>query len=137
MNQLVLIGRITRKPEIKYSQGANPTAYGNYTIAVDRPTRRDAEKVTDFIDCKVVGQPAEFAEKYLDKGIKIAITGRIQKDNYTDREGNKKSNTYVQVLSHEFCESKGTQTTTPAPPQNDNNGFVNIPDSLMEELPFM
>lgn len=112
MNTAILIGRITKDPEIRYSQGGQPVAFGSYALAVDRPVGRNSEKVTDFINCKVVGKPAEFAEKYLRKGMKIAIEGRIQVDNYQDRDGNNRSTTYVQVLQHEFCESK--QTSEPA-----------------------
>lgn len=144
MNHITLIGRIVADPEIRYSQGANTVAYGNYSIAVDRPKRNDAEPVTDFIFCKVVGKTAEFAEKYLRKGMKIAIEGRLQVDNYTDKDGNKRSTTYVQVQNHEFCESKSSSN-------NSNNGyitpnstfpamgddFVSIPDGVeSEELPW-
>ena len=134
MNNLTLIGRITKDPEIRYSAGAQPVAFGSYTIAVDRPKRRDAESITDFIYCKVVGNPAEFAEKYLKKGMKIAIVGRVQVDNYKDQNGNNRSSTYVQVLQHEFCESKAK--TEEQNTLTENNDFVNIPDGIDEELPF-
>jgi single-strand DNA-binding protein len=139
MNNLSMIGRVAKEPEIRYSNGATSTAYGSYTLAVDRPTRKDADKITDFIYCKLVGGPAEFAEKYLRKGMKIAITGRVQVDNYKDRDGNNKSTTYVQVLSHEFCESKNTTTQATAPEQGTpvgNDDFFTVPDDVESELPF-
>lgn len=139
MNNINLIGRLTKDPEIRYSGGQNPVAYGSYTLAVDRPKRKDAEKVTDFIWCKVVGSNAEFTEKYLRQGMKIGITGRLQVDNYKDQEGNNRSTTYVQVQNQEFCESKSSwqqsaQTPPPAPTNNDE--WMSIPDNIEEELPF-
>lgn len=141
MNNVVIIGRLTRDPEIRWSIGDMPVAFGNYALAVDRPTRKDSENITDFINCKVVGKPAEFAEKHLRKGMKIAITGRIQVDRYEDRDGNNRTSTYVQVSTHEFCESRSNGETTQAAGQvpsvsEDENGFINIPDGLDEELPF-
>lgn len=136
MNHITIIGRITKDPEIRYSNSNQPTAYGSYTIAVDRPQRKDADKVTDFIYCKVLGKPAEFAEKYLRKGMKIAIEGRMQVDIYEDNNGNKRSTTYVLVNSHEFCESKsGDNENKTAPTQNSNN-FMDLPDGFEDELPF-
>ena len=129
MNKSILIGRLTKDPEIKYSSGNDPIAYGNYTIAVDRPTKKDADKITDFIYCKVVGKTAEFAEKYLKKGIKIAVEGRIQCDQWEDAEGNKKSSTYLQVLQHEFCESKSADEST-ATTDNDDFAPMDVPDDL-------
>lgn len=138
MNNICLIGRLTKEPEIRYSSGENTFAYGNYTLAVDRPKRKDAEQVTDFLFCKVVGKNAEFAEKHLHKGMKIGVTGRMQVDNYKDQDGNNKSTTYVQVLNQEFCESKSSsvQQTTPEITPTNGDGFMNIPDGIDEELPF-
>ena len=134
MNKSILIGRVAKDPEIKYSSGADPVAYGSCTLAVDRPKKKDADKITDFIYCKVVGKTAEFAEKYLKKGIKIAVEGRIQVDQYEDKEGNKKSTTYVQVLQHEFCESKSADSSDTAPADNDD--FVPLGDEDNDDLPF-
>lgn len=134
MNKLVLIGRIVKDPEVRYSTSG--VAFGSYTIAVDRPVAKDAEKVTDFLYCKVVGKTAEFVEKYLRKGMKIAVSGRVQCDNFTDKDGNKRSATYIQVNEHYFCESKGTSDAQPTQPQFNENGYVNIPDGFEEELPF-
>lgn len=139
MNLITIIGRIVRDPEIKHSNGAQPVAYGNYTIACDRPKRNDAEAVTDFIYCKVVGKTAEFAEKFLKKGMKIAINGRMQVDSYEDNDGNKKSTTYVLVTNHEFCESKssGSGESRPAPARKtDEDGYMDIPEGEWEQLPF-
>lgn len=133
MNSVVIIGRCTKDPEIRWSTGENTTAYGSYSLAVDRPVAKGREAITDFINCKVVGKPAEFAEKYLRKGMKIAIEGRIQVDNYKDQNGNNRSTTYVQVLSHEFCESKNSNAAEQKP---SGDGFMDIPDSLEDELPF-
>ena len=122
MNIFTAIGRITKDPEIRYLQRAKGSvAYGNYTLAVDRPKSKDAEPVTDFLYCKVVGKTAEFAEKYLRKGMKIAINGRVQVDNYTDKDGNKRSTTYIHVLQHEFCESKNSGNTSS---EESNDVFV-------------
>ena len=139
MNTVILIGRITKDPEIRYSQGNQPIAFGSYTIAVDRPVGKDKDPVTDFIYCKVVGKTADFAEKYLRKGLKIAIEGRIQVDSYQDRDGNNRSTTYVQVLQHEFCESRQNSESAPAQkaaPQKDDS-FMEIPESDWESLPFV
>jgi single-strand DNA-binding protein len=139
MNHVTLMARLTKDPEIRYSQGNEPTAYGSYTLAVDRPVGRGRDAITDFINCKVVGKPAEFAEKYLRKGMKIAIEGRIQVDNYKDKDGNNRSTTYVQVSSHEFCESRQSNEAAPAPERRatSDDGFMNIPDCIDEELPFV
>ena len=137
MNTVILLGRITKDPEIRYSNGENATAFGSYTIAVDRPTAKGKDTITDFINCKVVGRPAEFAEKYLRKGMKIAVEGRIQVDNYKDKDGNNRSTTYVQVSSHEFCESKqNNEAPVPQRITTSSDGFMNIPDGIDEELPF-
>lgn len=137
MNKVCIIGRIAKEPEVRYS--TSNVAFGSYTIAVDRPVAKDAEKVTDFLYCKVVGKTAEFVEKYLKKGMKIAVSGRVQCDTFKDKDGNTRSTTYIQVLEHEFCESKGTSdagTQQAAEPQFNADGFMNIPTGLEEELPF-
>ena len=131
MNKVTIIGRLSKDPEVRYSTSG--VAFGSYTIAVDRPVAKDAEKVTDFLYCKVVGKTAEFVEKHLKKGMKIAISGRVQCDSFKDKDGNNRSTTYIQVNEHEFCESKASLDNGQATPQN--NGYMNIPDD--EELPFM
>lgn len=138
MNKVILMGRLTRDPEVRYSQGEQATAIARYTVAVDRRFRRDGDSQTaDFIGCVAFGRQAEFAEKYLRKGTKIALTGRIQTGSYTNRDGQKVYTTDVVVEEQEFAESKTAGQTTqqnPAPVSED--GFMEIPDGLEEELPF-
>ena len=153
MNKVVLMGRLTRDPEVRYSQGENALAIARYTLAVDRRFRRnnDGEQTADFIGCVAFGRQAEFAEKYLRQGTKIAITGRIQTGSYTNREGQKVYTTDVVVEEQEFAESKNAggnnggysapQHNNPAPSANTSDlgsadGFMNIPDGIDEELPF-
>ena len=153
MNKVILMGRLTRDPEVRYSQGENSTAIARYTLAVDRRFRRnnDGEQTADFIGCVAFGRQAEFAEKYLRQGTKIAITGRIQTGSYTNREGQKVYTTDVVVEEQEFAESKnaGGSNGGYSAPQHNNlapsantsdlgsaDGFMNIPDGIDEELPF-
>lgn len=111
MNKIVLTGRLTRDPEIRYSQQTN-TAIARYTLAVDRMFKRDGESQADFLRCVAFGKTAEFAEQYLQQGIKIAVTGRIQTGSYTNRDGQKVYTTDVVVESQEFCESKASAAST-------------------------
>lgn len=139
MNKVILIGRLTREPEVRYSQGQKPIATARYTLAVDRRFRQEGQQTADFISCVAFGSNGEFAEKYLKQGTKIAVTGRIQTGSYTNRDGQKVYTTDVVVEEHEFVESKQSgngqqQRTAPAPVGND--GFMNIPDGIDEELPF-
>lgn len=141
MNKVILMGRLTRDPEVRYSQGAEPMAVARYTLAVDRRGRRDENgQNADFISCVAFARNAEFAEKYFRKGTKIAITGRIQTGSYNDREGRKVYTTDVVIEDQEFAESKGSQNggNTQAPPEQSDagDGFMNIPDGIDEELPF-
>lgn len=144
MNKVILMGRLTRDPEVRYSQGADPMAVARYTLAVDRRGRReDNGQNADFISCVAFARNAEFAEKYLRKGIKIIITSRIQTGSYNDREGRKVYTTDVVVEEQEFAESKSSQNgqnggNRPAPPEQSDatDGFMNIPDGIDEELPF-
>lgn len=146
MNKVILMGRLTRDPEVRYSQSIEPIAIARYTLAVDRRGRRDGnEQTADFISCIAFGRNAEFAEKYLRQGIKIVIVGRIQTGSYTNREGQKVYTTDVVVGEQEFAESKshsqqGGGYSDPAPrcpyPPVSDDGFVNIPDGIDEELPF-
>ena len=108
MNKVILMGRLTRDPEVRYSQGEQPLAIARYSIAVDRRGRNSADGATaDFINCVAFGKQGEFAEKYLHKGTKIAIIGRIQTGSYTNKDGVKVYTTDVVVEEHEFAESKG------------------------------
>lgn len=147
MNKVILIGRLTRDPEIRYANNENNTCIANYTLAVDRRFKRQGDEQTaDFIRCVAMGKNGEFAEKYLHQGTKIVVEGRIQTGSYTNKDGNKVYTTDVVVESHEFAESKaasgqnGNQSssapTRPEPVSADSNGFMNIPDSIDEELPF-
>ncbi|MBR5565312.1 MAG: single-stranded DNA-binding protein [Roseburia sp.] len=146
MNKVILMGRLTRDPEVRYSQGEQATAIARYTLAVDRRGRRDGDQQTaDFINCVAFGRLGEFAEKYLRKGTKIAITGRIQTGSYTKPDGTKVYTTDVVVEESEFAESKSasdnhassfTPIDRPAPSSAAGDGFMNIPDGIDEELPF-
>ena len=149
MNKVILMGRLTRDPDVRYSAGENSTAVARYTLAVDRRFHRDGDATADFIGCVAFGRQAEFAEKYLRQGTKIAITGRIQTGSYTNREGQKVYTTDVVVEEQEFAERKNAnnggysapQHNNPAPSANTSDlgsadGFMNIPDGIDEELPF-
>ena len=141
MNKVILMGRLTRDPEVKYTQGENTMAIARYTLAVDRRFKRDGEAAADFISCVAFGRQAEFAEKYLRQGIRIVVTGRIQTGSYTNRDGNKVYTTDVVVEEQEFAESKNAQShaagqAAAGKPQVDPDGFMNIPDGIDEELPF-
>lgn len=127
MNNVILIGRLTRDPEMRQT---DTMAIARYAIAVDRRKKGEA----DFINCIAFGKNAEFAEKYLHKGAKIAVRGHIQTGSYTNKDGNKVYTTDVVIDEHEFCESKGTQET--AKKADPTDGFMEIPDTIDEELPF-
>ncbi len=146
MNKVILMGRLTRDPEVRYSQGENATAVARYTLAVDRRfNRNNDEQTADFINCVAFGRSGEFAEKYLHKGTKIAITGRIQTGSYTNKDGVRVYTTDVVVEDQEFAESKNASAANggyaPAErnesaPAAAGDGFMNIPDGIDEELPF-
>ena len=142
MNKVILMGRLTRDPEVRYGAGENSTAVARYTIAVDRRFKRDGEQSADFIGCVASGRNAEFAEKYLRQGTKIVLTGRIQTGSYTNRDGQKVYTTDIVVEEQEFAESKaagnGGQNnySRPSAAPSDADGFMNIPDGIDDELPF-
>ncbi|MEG0805738.1 MAG: single-stranded DNA-binding protein [Lachnospiraceae bacterium] len=146
MNKVILMGRLTRDPEVRYSQGEQATAIARYTLAVDRRFKRDNDSQTaDFINCVAFGKSGEFAEKYFHKGIKVLVTGRIQTGSYTNKDDQKVYTTDVVVEEQEFAESKSAsqessasyqQTDRPAPSSAVGDGFMNIPDGIDEELPF-
>lgn len=138
MNKVILMGRLCADPEVRYSQNQNQTAVARYRLAVDRRFKREGEQTADFISCVAFGKAAEFAEKYLRQGTKIAITGRIQTGSYTNREGQKVYTTDVVVEEQEFAESKGASGNIEgsAPQATDPDGFMSIPDGIDEELPF-
>lgn len=146
MNKVIIMGRLTRDPIVKYSEDST-TAYARYTLAVDRRYKRDGDQQTsDFISCVTFGRNAEFAEKYLHQGTKIAICGHIQTGSFTNRDGQKVYTTDVVVEEHDFAESKDSVSSQSAgtPPagisqQNSesySDGFMDIPDGMQEELPF-
>lgn len=147
MNKVILIGRLTRDPEVRYSSGENALAIARYTLAVDRRFHKDNEASADFIACVAFGKGGEFAEKYLRQGTKIVVTGRIQTGSYTNREGQKVYTTEIVVEDQEFAESKaasqnnsqtstGSRQQSPPPMPTDKDGFMQIPDGIDEELPF-
>ena len=148
MNKVILCGRLTRDPEVRYSSGENQTAVARYTLAVDRRFKRQGDEQTaDFINCVVFGRGAEFAENYLHQGTKIIAEGRIQTGSYTNKDGQRVYTTDVVVENQEFAESKAASaknaggqqqeaTSRPEPTQAAGDGFMNIPDAIEEELPF-
>ena len=141
MNKVILMGRLTRDPEIKVTQGDKPTTVGRYTLAVDRRFKRDGDATADFISCVVFGKSAEFAEKYFRQGLRITISGRIQTGSYTNKDGVKVYTTDVMVEEQEFAESKASSeanagSASSGQPKPASDGFLNIPDGIDEELPF-
>ena len=143
MNKVILMGRLTRDPNVRYTQGAESTCVARYTLAVDRRAKQEGQQSADFIGCVAFGRNGEFAEKYLKQGSKIVVTGHIQTGSYTNRDGNKVYTTDIIIEEQEFAESKAAaernqqQEPQPQPqPETDENGFMNIPDGLDEELPF-
>lgn len=139
MNKTILMGRIVRDPDVRYSQGANgSTAVARYTLAVDRKFKQEGQPTADFINCIAFGKLGEFAEKYLKQGIKIAVTGRIQTGSYTNKDGQKVYTTDVVVEEQEFCESKSSQQSqnNDRPQSSQDNSWMNIPDGVEDSLPF-
>ena len=139
MNKFLCTGRMTRDPEVRYSQGQNPTAIARFTLACDRRFKRDGDQNADFISCIAFGKTAEHIEKYWHKGMKMAAVGRIQTGSYTNRDNQKVYTTDVVVEEVEFCESKGSQQNSAhnsAPANDPLDGFMDIPDDMTDELPF-
>ena len=164
MNKVILMGRLTRDPEVRYSQGEQPMAIARYSLAVDRRFNRNSQdgQTADFINCVAFGRQGEFAEKYLKQGTKIVISGRIQTGSYTNRDGVKVYTTDVVVEEQDFAESKAAAssytggyqqqggyqsapepqaapapTNRPAPSEAVSDGFMTIPEGIEEELPFI
>lgn len=139
MNKVILIGRLTKDPDVRYTQGQNSMAVARYTLAVDRNRKQDNGQNADFINCISFGRGGEFAEKYLHKGTKIAVVGRLQTGSYTNKDGQKVYTTDVIVDEQEFCEGK-SENAQPGPepaPSGGYEGFMNIPDGVEDEgLPF-
>ena len=157
MNKVILMGRLTTDPEVRYSQGATPTAVARFSVAVDRRFKREGEPDADFFNCTAFGKQGEFVEKYLHKGTKVVICGRIQNDNYTNKDGQQVYGVRVMVDEIEFAESKNAAgngdngynggnygnnnnnyggNRSQAAPSGAGDGFMNIPDGIDEELPF-
>ena len=160
MNKVILVGRLTRDPDIRYTQGDNAMCIARYTLAVDRRTRKTGnpeQQTADFIPCVAFGKTGEFVEKYLVKGTKVGVEGSIQTGSYTNRDGIKIYTTEVRVDSHEFMEGKkaaeeqnrngsrknqsqnqggNRQTNRQQSAQEPEDGFMNLPDGIDEELPF-
>ena len=143
MNKVILMGRLARDPEVRYSTSGKTV--GKFSLAVDRKFKQDNGPTADFFNCTTFGKQAEFVEKYLKKGTKVVVSGRIQNDNYTDKNGNQVYSTQIMVEEIEFAESKraSEQGGTNNNQQSQGGGmvmsngdFMNIPDSIMEELPF-
>lgn len=132
MNKVILIGRLTRDPEIRHNQDK---LIGRFTLAVDRRYKKDgSEQNADFINCVAFGKTAEFLEKYVHKGTKLVVCGRIQTGSYTNKDGNKVYTTDVVVEECEFAESKAASQQQK--PQEDENGFMNVPEGTDDEFPF-
>lgn len=158
MNKVILMGRLTKDPEVRYSQGASQTTVARYSIAVDRRFKREGEPDADFFNCTAFGKQAEFVERYLHKGTKIVMSGRIQNDNYTNKDGQMVYSVRIITDDIEFAESKnaagGGQGGNAGGYSNGGgygngsygggapaaggagDGFMNIPDGIDEELPF-
>ena len=146
MNKVILMGRLTRDPEIRYSQGSSQTAVGRFSLAVDRRFKREGQPDADFFNCTTFGKQSEFVEKYLHQGTKVVVTGRIQNDNYTNSNGEKVYSVQVIVEEIEFAESKNASQSynggapagggAPAPSAASGDGFINIESGVEETLPF-
>jgi single-strand DNA-binding protein len=151
MNKVILIGRLTRDPEVRYTQGAEPMAIARYSLAVDRRFKRDGQPDADFINCVAFRRNGEFAEKFLKKGMKIAVEGSIQTGSYTDKDGNKRYTTDIVVEQHEFTESRrafeervgseggsapAPNVSAPAAGGGQSDGFVAIDNFDDDDLPF-
>lgn len=136
MNLAILMGRLTRDPEIMYTAGDDPKCVARYSLAIDRPGENTG---ADFLNCVAFGNNGKFAEKYLHKGMKVAVEGRIQTGSYTDKDGVKRYTTDIVVTKHHFCESKaaGEAAADVKPAAGDSvDGFINVPEGLDDEIPF-
>jgi single-strand DNA-binding protein len=134
MNLVILMGRLTRDPEV--SSSASGTTFARYSIAVDRKFKREGEADADFFNCTSFGKQAEFVEKYLKKGTKIVVSGEIQNNNYTNKDGQKIYDVRIMVHDVEFAESKGSGEAKAESKDKGQYDFMNIPAGLVEELPF-
>lgn len=145
MNKVMLMGRLTRDPEVRYSQGVNQTAIARFSLAVDRRIKREGQPTADFFNCTAFGKQAEFIERYLHKGTKILISGRVENEEYTNKDGQQVRSTKIMIEEIEFAESRSDGNNAGNNAGNDqpaasgaggSDGFMNIPDGIDEELPF-
>lgn len=131
MNKCVMCGRLTKDPDVRVTQGNNPTTIAKFSLAVDRRVKREGQPDADFFNCIAFGKQAEFIEKYLKKGTKVLLSGRLENDNYKNKDGQMVYSMQISVEEIEFAESKNAETK-----KNDNNDFMSIPEGLVEDLPF-
>lgn len=142
MNKVMLMGRLTRDPEVRYSQGVNQTAIARFSLAVDRRIKREGQPTADFFNCTAFGKQAEFIERYLHKGTKILISGRVENEEYTNKDGQQVRSTKIMIEEIEFAESRSDGNNNAGNDQpaasraGGGDGFMNIPDGIDEELPF-
>lgn len=141
MNRVILMGRLTRDPDIRYSQGEKSTAVARFTLAVDRRFKQEGQPTADFINCVAFGKRAEFLERYCRQGTKLVIEGSWQTGSYTNKDGNKVYTNDCLVENCEFAESKNASENNnagnnPPPSTSSNDGFMNIPEGVDDELPF-
>jgi single-strand DNA-binding protein len=135
MNKVIMMGRLTRDPEVRYSSEGN--AVSKFSLAVDRRYKREGQPDADFFNCVAFGKTAEFTEKYLKKGTKVVLDGELQNNNYTNKEGQRVYGMQIVVNSLEFAESKSSSNSDRESTQQvDSNDFMNVPDVAEEELPF-
>jgi len=134
MNKVIQIGCLTRDPDVRYSQAAEPMAVAKFSIAVNRKFKREGEPEADFFNVTAFGKLGQFVEKYLKKGTKIALTGKLQNNNYTDKNGVKRYE--VQIIAEEIEFAGAKKEESGRSPEADNDGFVAIPDDIAQDLPF-
>ncbi len=134
MNKVIMIARLVRDPDIRYSQAAEPMAIAKFSIAVSRKKKKDGEPDADFFNVTAFGKLGEFVEKYLKQGTKIALTGKLQNNNYTDKNGVKRYE--VQIIAEEIEFAGAKKEESGMAPEADNDGFVAVPDSAIQDLPF-
>lgn len=136
MNKVSMLGRLVRDPEVRYSQAAEPMAIAKFSIAVNRKFKREGEQEADFFNVTAFKGLGQFVEKYLKQGTKIALTGRLQNNNYTDKNGVKRYEVEIIAEEIEFAESKKDSEDPGRAPGADSDGFVPVPDSAIQDLPF-
>lgn len=136
MNKVVFMGRLTKDPEVRYTQGENSMAIASFSLAVNRKFKREGEPEADFFNCTAFGRLGEFVEKYLKQGAKILLVGRVQNNNYTNKEGQKVYGVQIMVDEIEFAESKKQDAAEDNAPLVTKDGFFNIPQGMEEEMPF-